>query len=112
VEYEADGRDFRETKEFLTFHPDIFEKQETFRTAAMKYMQDEFYNQPDAEIPLNNQMFFFLKYYSKYANHTTKKKVIDRRNYCKDCHREIPRTLGDKCPECARKVNSLSIPRD
>jgi len=93
VEYEPDGRDYREAKIFLEIHPDIFEKQETFLTAALRYMSDDFWR--NQNYGTNHQFYHFTKNYSKFANQIipkakTKPQTKIQTYLCPDCGK--PRT--------------------
>ena len=43
---------------------------------------------------------YFLKMFGRFK--TPEVKILNR-HYCKECHREIPRTMGNICGDCERE---------
>jgi hypothetical protein len=55
------------------------------------------------EFCAKNRIYDFIYFLKQFGRFKTKDYIIAKKNLCRKCAREIPKTFGTICPECERK---------
>jgi hypothetical protein len=101
--YFVSGQDAKLVYSFLKDNPDILDDITEIQTRAMIYLKDEWW------VEQRHPAWGLCRHFNKYIPET--KKIVLKKNFCRKCFREIPRTFGSICPECEREQlrNTSSI---
>jgi hypothetical protein len=84
-----------------------FEDQETGEISIDYPTEEAWREQVDAmfvdEFCIKNRIYDFPYFVKQFGRFKTKSYITSNKYYCADCHKEIPRTLGERCGDCERK---------